>query len=468
MKTNKTTFALYFGNRGFFPGEVIAKAREEMKTAVKNAGFGYIDLSENETRYGAVETIEEGLKYASFLAENAGNYDGVIICLPNFGDENGAYYALKDCGVPVLVQAYPDEIGKMDFAHRRDAVCGKIAMCNVLRQAGIKYTLTEKFALSPLSGEFAKELVDFAAVCRIVKGMSQFTIGEIGARTSAFKTVRVDEIAMQKKRVNVETIDLARVFAMMDALEEKDVTDKKNYLKELADFGCYKEEKVENLARLGVVIDRLVDEYKFDAVAIRCWDELQKKYGIAPCLLLGDLNERGICAACESDVNNALSMRALMLASDHPVMLYDVNNNYGTDEKKAVLFHCGPSPKSMMKGKGRIEEHLMFKKSYGSETGVGLYVAEVEPTETTIACTKTENGKICTFVSEGRLTDDKIEKGFFGCGTVFEKAEGTANDLLNYMSREGYRHHVAIAKGKWAKAVNEALSKYLEYETDRI
>lgn len=468
MEKKEITLALYYGNRGFFPGEVIASAREEMKKAVTAAGFKYIEMSESETRYGAVETIEEGQKYAAFLAKNAGKYDGIIVCLPNFGDENGAYYALKDAGVPILVQAYPDEIGKMDFARRRDAVCGKIAMCNVLRQAGIKYTLTEKYALSPLSEEFAKELEKFGGICRVVKGMKQFTIGAIGARTTAFKTVRVDEVAMQRKRVNVETIDLSRVFAMMDALTQEEISEKIKYLSELADFGNYKQEKIENLSRLAVVLDRLIDEFKLDAMAIRCWDELQKRYGIAPCVLLGDLNERGICCACELDVNNAVSMRALTLASNHPVMLYDVNNNYGDAENKVVLFHCGPSPKSMMKGKGHIEEHLMFKKTYGPETGVGLYVAEVEPCETTIACTKTEDGKIYSFISEGKLTDDKIEKGFFGCGTVFEKDEGTADELLNYMSEEGYRHHVAIARGKWADAVNEALKKYLGYEIEKI
>ncbi|MBQ9482402.1 MAG: hypothetical protein IJU84_09570, partial [Clostridia bacterium] len=201
---NKTIFALYFGNRGFFPGELIADARKELVEACEKNGYGYIVMDEALTRYGAVETIEEGEKYAAFLKKHEGEYDGVIVCLPNFGDENGAYYALKDAGVPILVQAYPDEIGKMDFAHRRDAVCGKIAMCNVFRQAGIKYTLTEKFAVNPLTPCFAEDLRKFAGICRVVKGMKCFNIGAIGARTTAFKTVRVDEIAMQRKNINIE------------------------------------------------------------------------------------------------------------------------------------------------------------------------------------------------------------------------------------------------------------------------
>lgn len=137
----KTTFALYFGNRGFFPGELIADARREMKAAVEAAGFSALCMEETFTRYGAVETIREGRLYAEFLEKHRGEYEGVILCLPNFGDENGASAALANVDVPVLVQAYPDERDKMDFAHRRDAFCGKIAMCNVLRQLKIPYTL---------------------------------------------------------------------------------------------------------------------------------------------------------------------------------------------------------------------------------------------------------------------------------------------------------------------------------------
>lgn len=122
---NKITFALYFGNRGFFPGELIADARKELQKAVTDAGYAFICMEESKTRYGAVETMEEGRTYAEFLEENKGKFHGIILCLPNFGDENGAIVALKNADVPILVQAYPDEFGLMDFAHRRDAMCGK-------------------------------------------------------------------------------------------------------------------------------------------------------------------------------------------------------------------------------------------------------------------------------------------------------------------------------------------------------
>lgn len=462
----KTTFALFFGNRGFFPGELIADARKEMAAACEKNGYGYLMMDEKLTRYGAVETIREGRLYADFLEAHRGEYDGIILCLPNFGDENGASVALKDVDVPILVQAYPDEAGKMDFAHRRDALCGKLAMCNVLRQMGIRYTLTANFAVAPQDAAFAEDLRLFAATCRVVRGMKRVNIGAIGARTTAFKTVRCDEIAFQNKRINIETIDLSLVFDKMDNMSAEKIAQKSKQYESLADFGTYPPQKLNNIARLGAALDELIEEYDLQAVAIRCWNEFQTRYGIAPCLVLGELNERGIASSCELDITNAVMMRAVGLAADYPVMLLDVNNNYGGDKDRVIFFHCGPVPASLMKARGKIEEHLMFKKSFGEGSGVGINKGECVSGEVTVGSFKTENGKLCAFITEGELTEDPIQKEFFGVGKVFKKEN--ANAMLNYMANNGYRHHVCITRGNWAEAVAEAFEKYLGYDIDKI
>ena len=103
------------------PAELIEGAREDMVKAVTDAGYEYLIMDKDATRYGALETRDEGRKYADWLKSHRGEFDGVICCQPIFIDENGAITALQDVGVPILMQAYLDEIGKMDFAHRRDA-----------------------------------------------------------------------------------------------------------------------------------------------------------------------------------------------------------------------------------------------------------------------------------------------------------------------------------------------------------
>ena len=461
-------FAVMFGNRGFFPGELIASAIKDYKSVLKKNGHEALLMEGAGTRYDAVETPAEGRAFAEFLRAHEGEYDGVIVALANFGDENGALYALRDVDVPILVQAYPDEIGNMDFAHRRDAVCGKIAMCNVLRQAGIKFTLTKEFAVNPKSAAFAEDLRLFAATCRVVKGMRKMNVAAVGARTTAFKTVRFDEIAYQRKGVGIETVDLSYIFALMEKADAKAVAAKVAELKRYADFGKWPPVKADALARLALALDKVRKDLYIDSFAIRCWDEFQHRWGIAPCVVMAMLNSIGIPAACEMDVNNAVIMKALTLAADGPVGLFDVNNNFGKAKDRAIFFHCSALPAEMLKGKGKIGEHLMFKKAFGPGTGVGILGGEMKPMPLTVASMKTEDGLPQGFVTTGKVTADKLEKGFFGVGFVFRPDSGDVNAFLNYMARNGYRHHVAFVNGDWQAAVVEALVNYLGYGMERI
>lgn len=458
----KVTFAIYLGNRGFFPGEVIDDARKELCSVIEGAGYGYLSMDENRTRYGAVETIEEGKLFAEFLKENEGRYQGIILCLPNFGDENGALVALQNANVPILVQAYPDEIGKMDFAHRRDAMCGKFAICNVLRQAGIPFTLTTDFVSKPDSASFQKDLHKFAKICRITAGMKTFNIGAIGARTTAFKTVRVDEMALQKAGINVDTIDLSDVISRMKKVTPELVREKKEEILQVTDFGDWPEEKLEKIAKLQVVLEDIAEEYHLQAMAVRCWPELQTELAIAPCTNVGILNEKGIATACELDISNAVMMRALALAADAPTTLLDFNNNYGDVPDKAIMFHCGPLPITMMEGKGETVEHLMFKKTFGDGSGVGVNKAKIRSGNITFGSLKTEDGKLEAFVSDGKFTNDTFDADFFGSGKVVEK--GGINDICTYIAENGYKHHLCVVLDDCKESIKEAFTKYLGIE----
>ncbi len=460
----KQTFALYFGNRGFFPESLIAVARNEMKTVIEKLGYGTLMMDEAATRYGAVETAEEGRKYAAFLKKHEGEYDGVILSLPNFGDENGAVAALEDCGVPILIQAYPDEIGKMDFEKRRDAFCGKFSVMDVFYQYGVPYTIYKPHTTAPSSKAFAEQAAKFASVCRIVKRMKKVTAGAIGARTTAFKTVRFDELTLQKYGITTEALDLSEFILRTRSVNIRS-TRFKQKKEDLSNYTTWKgvpDGKLDTLAKAGVAIDDIIREYGLDCLAIRCWIELEKELGISPCVLLSELNNRGIPAACELDICNAVAMYALSAASDRPATCLDWNNNYGDDENKCILFHCGPVPQSLMTAKGRIIEHPMFAKSFGAGCGWGCNVGRISPTDMTFASSKTEDGVLVFYLGQGRITGEPIEKEFFGCAGVAEIED--LQDKLHTIGRAGFRHHVSVTPGCVAEAVTEAFESYLGYE----
>jgi L-fucose isomerase-like protein len=199
MAEEKTAFALFFGNRGFFPASLIAQAREELPRLLKEWGHDSLILDEEATRHGAVETPREGEVYANFLEQNRGKFGGVILCLPNFGDETGAVAALRAAAVPILVQAYPDDLDKMAPALRRDSFCGKISIMDVFRQYGVKFTALKPHVVAPADPRFRANVDHFDRVCRVVNGLKGMVVGAIGARTTPFKTVRVDEVALDER-----------------------------------------------------------------------------------------------------------------------------------------------------------------------------------------------------------------------------------------------------------------------------
>ena len=456
-------FALYFGNRGFFPASLIAGARQDMVKAVTDAGYEYIIAPDDMTRYGAVETRDEGWKYAEWLKTHEGEYDGVIMSLPNFSDENGAIAALEHCGKPIYIQAYPDEIGKMDFDHRRDSYCGKFSIEDVFHQYGIPYTVFAPHVVDPLSKEFEQNLHDFAAVCRVVNGMRHFSIGVLGARTSKFKTVRYDEITLQKYGITCETFDLSDLFwrVRQYADTDKKVTERKEHLKNYTDFSLVPEEKINTLAKVSVVIDDYMQEFRLDCITLRCWEEMQTELGVAPCVLLSELNDRGIVASCEIDLCSAINMYSMQLASQSPTACLDWNNNYGDDPDKVILFHCGSTAQKLMKKKGIVTDHKMFAKAVPG-CGWGANEGRIASFPMTFSNCKTENGKLTFYVDEGCFTDDEIEKEFFGCGGV-AKIPDLQRKLIK-LGRNGFRHHTTIGTGHMASILKEAFENYLGYD----
>lgn len=455
--------AVLIANRGFFPSTVIDSARAEMTAAVEKAGAQALLMDSSLTRYGAVETRAEGEIFAKFLKENDGEYDGLIICLPNFGDENGIKEAIKDVNVPILLQAYPDELDKLDFASRRDAFCGKLGLCAVLKQMKTKFVNTKSFVVHPSSDEFNGELKQFIAICRIVKRMKHMRIGVLGARTTAFKSVRFDEGAMESRGCDVETLDMTQIFDKIKAIKDDDPRLKgwEEEIKAISNTCDTPNYAITNQCKLGVAMEELKEEMSLDVMAIRCWSELQYEYKITPCTVMAILNKRQIPVVCETDVTNAVAMFALAMASYTGVGCLDINNNYGTDPDKCILFHCGPLPIDLLCEKGHMEEHKMFTKTQGINCSWGVNVGIIKPCTVTICGMRTENGEVRYFVEKAEVLDTKLDRRFFGTYGVVEIP--SLQGKLKHMSEEGFRHHAIITEGDWTDAIREALSKYLGY-----
>ena len=256
------------------------------------------------------------------VRKNSEKIDGIIVTLPNFGDEKGVAESVKRAGldVPILIQAEPDANENMQIERRRDSFCGKMSVCNNLRQAGIPYTLTKTHTMPVASAEFKQELDDFASVCRIIKGLRNARFGAIGASTGAFNTVRYSEKILELSGIAVETIDLSEIVGKITRLADND----RNVKKKLGVIQAYTStesipaESLLKMAKFGYVIDQWVKDNDLDGTAIQCWTSLEEFFGIVPCTIMSMMSESLMPSACEVDITGLLGMYILQLASGTP------------------------------------------------------------------------------------------------------------------------------------------------------
>ena len=464
--TKHSTLGVIIGNRDFFPDKLVGEARAEILDLFKQLNITPVLLSDADSKLGGVETFSEAQKCAALFKKHADDIDGILVVLPNFGDEKGVAEAIKLSGltVPVLIQGYPDDLGKMDVVNRRDAWCGKISVCNNLYQYGIKYSLTTKHVVSPRDESFITDVKNFTAVCRVVNGLRKVRIGAVGARPTAFNTVRYSEKLLQRNGISVTTVDLSEILGNANKLTKDDASVKAKLEKIHAytNTGLTPPDKLVQIAKLDVVLADFMQENSLDATAIQCWTSIQKNYGCNVCTSMSMMSENMLPSACEVDVTGTLSMYAMQLASGSPSALVDWNNNYADDDSKCVLFHCGNWAKSFLPDI-TISTAPILGTSVGTENTYGALDGRTPAMPLTFGRISTDDckGIIKAYVGEGELTDDALKT--FGNRAVAQI--NNLQGLMNYVCRNGFEHHVVMNASKTAGVLKEAFENYLGWET---
>src|SRR5438309_3796665 len=302
-KSRPVTFGMIVGNRGFFPDHLAKSGREEMIAAIEKAGYGVVTVGSEETKYGAIESRAEAARCADLFKKNRDTIDGIIVTLPNFGDERAIADTLRMAGlnVPVLVQATPDTPGRMTIKDRRDSFCGKMSACNNLMQYGIPYSLTTLHTELPQSDAFRRDLQWFLGVCRVVKGLRRLRIGAIGARPAAFNTVRYSQKILEANGISVETIDLSEILGRIARIKDDDSAAQQTLQSILTYVSTQSipDAALLKMAKLGAVIDGWMQDTDVVISAIQCWTSLEEYFGVVPCTVMSMMSNQGMSSACE-------------------------------------------------------------------------------------------------------------------------------------------------------------------------
>jgi len=465
MANKKMTMGVIIGNRGFFPDHLAKTGREEMMKALNQAGVDCVILGPEQSKYGAVETHEEAKRCAALFQQQRERIDGVIVSLPNFGDERAIADTLRlaKLNVPVLVQATPDSTADMTIASRRDSFCGKMSACNNLMQYGIPYSLTTLHTVRPDSKDFQSDLSWFAAVCRVANGMRDLRVGSLGARPAAFNTVRYSEKILESQGISVETVDLSEILGRIARLKDKDskVEGKLAEIRKYVPSGGVPDSALIKMAKLGSVIDEWMKQTDVKISAVQCWTAMEEYFGVVPCTIMSMMSNNLIPSACEVDVCGTLSMYALALASETPSALLDWNNNYGDNPNKAVCFHCSNLPKHFFE-EVRMDFQQIIAGTVGKENTFGTCVGKVKAGAMSFArfSTNDREGVVRGYVGEGAFTNDPLNT--FGGAGVLEIPR--MQSLLHYICETGFEHHVAANFSTVASATHEAATRYLGWQ----
>ena len=462
---DKMTLAVIVGNRDFFPDRPVTEGRRDILAVLEEMGIEALILDEAVTKLGAVETWEDAKKCAALFKANGDRIDGVLVVLPNFGDEKGVADTIKLSGlqVPILVQAYPDDLKELSVERRRDAFCGKISVCNNLLQYGYPFSLTKLHTVYPTTDSFKADLKKFAGVCRVVKGLKNVRLGAVGARPNAFNTVRFSEKLLQAYGISVSTIDLSEVFGAAKKLADDDpkVQERLEEINAYITTEGVPSPALVKMAKLAVVLDDWMEANDLNATAIQCWNSIQQNYGVNACTLMSMMSEKLMPSACEVDITGAVSMYALQLASGKPSALVDWNNNYAGDPNKCILFHCGNWAKSFFP-EAKMAYAEILATTLGVENTYGTVAGRVPAGPVSFArlTTDDQNGRIHTYVGEGMFTADPLDT--FGSRAVVE-VPGLQR-LLKYICKNGFEHHVAMNASHSAAILAEVFETYFDWE----
>jgi len=468
LNTNSPCLGVIYGNRNFFPDLLVSEARADLAKVFARFGIKAIQLGENDSKLGGVETHSDARKCAELFRQHADQIDGVLVCLPNFGDEKGVADTLKmsKLNVPVLIQGYPDDMKQLSPARRRDAFCGKISVTNNLVQAGIKFSLTSQHVSHPTSAGFEADLQKFLGVCRVVKGVRRVRLGAVGARPGAFNTVRYSEKILERHGISVITIDLSEIIGKATRLDAGAAAVKAK-LAEIAGYAPapgVPSEKILQMAKMGVVLTDWMNANHLDATAIQCWTSVQENYGCNVCTLMSMMSEKFLPSACEVDVTGVLTMYAMQLAGGTPAALVDWNNNYADDDDKCVLFHCGNWAKSFLPDL-KIANSPILGSVIGIENTYGSLEGRTPAGPLTYGriTTADAEGKVRCYVGEGELTNDELKT--FGNRAVAKVPKLQA--LLRHVCERGFEHHVVMTQSHSAAILAEAFGNYFGWDVYR-
>ena len=278
----------------------------------------------------------------------------------------------------------------------------------------------------------------------ILQGISDFTIasaalgklqgkrlGVIGKPSGWLIASGVDYSAV-KQRWGVEIADLPldEVIARYEKISNAMVEDETSRF--VARATVMREPtraEMIKAARLYLAVKGMVNEYQLDAFTLNCFDLIPPSRTTG-CLALALLNEEGVPAGCEGDLQTILTMMAVSAVTGEPSFMANPSKILNNATHEIILAHCTIAPS--------MTRQFEIRTHFESQSGVAID-GILEPGDMTIVKCGGHNMERF-FITGGQLLENLHHENM--CRTQLHLRLEKSLDY--FLERSIGNHHVIV------------------------
>lgn len=474
MKDQKIVLGYVPVMRDTFPVAPAASLRDKIRARIEEilAGMYEVELvaADNLMEDGMLWDNSDVPALAAYFREK--KVDAMFFPHCNFGQEEAVAMLAKEVDRPVLLWGPRDPAPQGTEEFRvYDTQCGMFATAKAFSRYGVVFSYIENCALdSPVLDEGLDRFIRVAAV---VKTMRHMRIGQVGLRPRQFLSVKVnesellekfgievtpiwtDEItsAVEKLRTGnrdligaVRKMELPMAMALRgirlaDKGPDPAIAERMEDIRNKVDCSGVSEETLEKFAVIELAIEEIAKLNELDAIAFDCWSYLADSFGISACFILGDLIDRGLIAACETDIHAAITSRMLFAAArgQSCPFIADMTIRHPTNDNGELLWHCGPFASSLKKE--GVKGSICNCKGYFEIKGGDITLARMDQI----------GGNYLLFADEARGIDGPVTNGNY----VWVETSDWPKWERKFMYGP-YIHHICGVHGNYADVLKEA------------
>jgi L-fucose isomerase-like protein len=444
--------------RGVFDVDAALREKTKLERRLAELGVEYVNL-DGLNEHGLLDDPSDA--EATVARFRSGGVDAVLAAHCDFGCEVAVGRVCRALGLPILLWGPRDEAPAPDRARERDTQCGLFATSKLLRRLNLPFTYVVNCRTEDKAFERGVDTFLRAAnVARCVRGAR---IGQVDTRPAPFTSTMANESELLERfDVQVVPTALSEIAGRVtDRLVSEEVDEEMEAIRAKVDASDLDEDGLRRTAAMKLAMLDWVVEERLDAVAVQCWPTLQKLLDMCICFVDGELADLGVPAACETDVNGAVTAIALQAAAmgREPTFFADLTIRHPDDDNAELLWHCGPFPLSLADPacEPRLACHYM---QTGKRPALGMW--RLKPGQVTLGRFDGDHGEYRFLIGHAETCDGPETMGNY----VWVKVGNWPlwEERLIYGP---YIHHIVGVYGKLAPALHEGM-KYLGIEPEHV